>query len=51
MKHKAQLFLDEGTMFGESGSGYERLSLACPRRVLVQAMERLEKAIKELPAK
>lgn len=51
MKHKAQLFLDEGTMFGESGSGYDRLSLACPRRVLVQAMERLEKAIKERPAK
>lgn len=50
MKHKAQLFLDEGTMFGESGSGYERISLACPRRVLVQAMERLEKAVKELQA-
>lgn len=49
MKYKAQLFLDEGYIFGESGRGFERLSLACPRQVLKEALERLAKAVKELP--
>ena len=35
------LFFDEGYLFGQEGAGFERINLACPRRVLVQAMERL----------
>lgn len=48
MKTKAQLFLDEGYIFGESGRGYERVNLACPRRVLEKALLRLETAVKAL---
>ena len=47
MVNKAQLFLDEGYMFGDEGIGYERVNLACPKRVLAAALERLEKAVKE----
>lgn len=50
MKQKALLFMDEGYIFGESGRGFERLNLACPGWVLIKALERLEKAIKELSA-
>lgn len=45
---KAKLWLDKGTMFGHSGEGFERINIACPRSVLVDAMERLHRAINEL---
>ena len=38
------LFFDEGYLFGDEGEGFERLNLACPRRVLEAAMERLKAA-------
>ena len=47
MVNKAQLFLDEGYMFGDEGIGYERVNLACPKWVLEASLERFEKAIKE----
>lgn len=43
---KGELFLDEGYIFGEEGSGFERVNLACPQWVLKEALERMEKAIK-----
>ncbi len=43
--HKAGLWLDVGTMFGEPGAGFERINVACPREVLRQALERLEAAV------
>ncbi|MDR2368042.1 MAG: pyridoxal phosphate-dependent aminotransferase [Deltaproteobacteria bacterium] len=43
---KAKLWLDEGTMFGPSGANFQRMNVACPRSVLLEALERLEKAIK-----
>ena len=48
MLKKAKLWLDEGTMFGSSGSMFMRINIACPRSTLKQALERLEKAAKEL---
>ena len=47
MVQKAELFLDEGYMFGEEGAGFERINIACPQWVLKAALGRLEKAIKE----
>lgn len=47
MTKKAGLNLDEGYIFGEGGGGFERIVLACPRRYLVAAMERLDKAAQE----
>jgi bifunctional pyridoxal-dependent enzyme with beta-cystathionase and maltose regulon repressor activities len=45
MRKKAYLFLDEGYMFGETGKGYERINLACPTRVLQEALDRLHNAL------
>lgn len=47
MLEKAHLWLDEGYIFGTGGDGFERFNVACPRSVLKQALEQLEKAIKE----
>lgn len=41
----AKLWLDDGTMFGTGGSGFMRLNIACPRSVLIRALEQLEKAV------
>ncbi|GHV03908.1 hypothetical protein FACS1894211_16630 [Clostridia bacterium] len=41
---KAGLWLDGGTIFGKSGAGFQRLNFACPRAVLKDALERLERA-------
>ena len=46
MVQKAELFLDEGYIFGEGGEGFERLNLACPKWVLKAGLERLEQAVK-----
>ena len=43
---EARLALDEGYIFGEGGKGFERINIACPRSVLQEGLERLEKAIK-----
>ena len=44
---KARLWLDGGGMFGDSGKGFQRINVACPRRILEEAMERLKEALKE----
>lgn len=46
--HKAGLWLDAGSMFGEEGTGFERVNAACPRSVLKEALERLEQAVEQL---
>lgn len=48
MINKAELFLDEGYIFGENGKGYERINLAAPTEVIKEALERLDKALNEL---
>jgi cystathionine beta-lyase len=45
---KAQLFFDEGYMFGDEGTGFERMNLACPTKVLMEALKRLKKSVDEL---
>lgn len=47
---QAKLWLDDGTMFGTGGSGFMRLNIACPRAVLAQALQQLERAIKARPS-
>jgi bifunctional pyridoxal-dependent enzyme with beta-cystathionase and maltose regulon repressor activities len=41
MIKEAELFTDEGYIFGETGEGYERFNIACPGYVLQDAMKRL----------
>ena len=45
---KAHLALNDGTVFGQEGTGYMRLNIGCPRSVLAQAMKQLEAAYKQL---
>lgn len=47
MKEKAHAFFDEGWIFGDAGEGFERINLACPRRVLAETMERVASVIDE----
>lgn len=46
MTREALLFLDEGTLFGMGGAGFERFNLACPQEVLREALERLDAAVR-----
>ena len=48
MLNKARVWPDMGTMFGEKTGQFIRLALACPRSVVEEVMNRLEKAIKEI---
>lgn len=47
MLNKAHVWPDFGTQFGEKTGQFIRLALACPRSVVAEVMERLEKAIRE----
>lgn len=42
---RAKLWLDGGHMFGQGGSGFQRINIACPRSLLEQAMDRLAAAV------
>lgn len=46
--NKAKLWLDDGFIFGDGGSGFERMNIACPRTVLKEALDRLKNAVKKL---
>ena len=42
---EAALFLDEGTVFGPEGAGFERINIATPTPVLEAGLERLRRAL------
>jgi cystathionine beta-lyase len=45
---KAKVGLNDGGRFGTGGDGWLRINIGCPRSVLKEALERLEKAFKSL---
>lgn len=45
MIREAGVWLDGGTMFGESGSGFQRINAACPRSILEKALENIRCAL------
>lgn len=45
--YKARLWLDSGKIFGACGRGFQRINVACPRSVLLQALERMKEAIRK----
>lgn len=47
---RARLALNDGMMFGEAGAQHMRLNVASPRRVIEEAMKRLDEAVKQLKA-
>lgn len=44
IENKGKLWLDTGSMFGEAGTGYERINIACHRATLEECLNRLRKA-------
>ena len=46
MHMEAEVFFDEGYVFGEEGNGFERMNIACPTKVMVEGLERLKKTLK-----
>lgn len=48
---KAKLGLNHGPVFGQGGSGFQRMNVACPRSIVEEAMERLNRAINNLVQK
>ncbi|OGN88475.1 MAG: cystathionine beta-lyase [Chloroflexi bacterium RBG_13_46_14] len=48
MREKAKVGLNDGYTFGESGSGFQRMNIACPRSILQEALTRIEKAVNSL---
>jgi cystathionine beta-lyase len=45
VRNKAHLWLNDGALFGTAGEGFQRLNLACPRSILVEALNRLKVAL------
>lgn len=44
--HQAGLWLDSGRIFGESGRGFQRINVACPRKTLETALVQLAEAVR-----
>lgn len=42
LKEEANLFFDEGFIFGDQGAGFERWNLACPTKYIYAALGRLK---------
>lgn len=43
--HEAKLWLDGGGMFGAGGAGFQRINAACPKKLLREALERIQKVL------
>ncbi|HAG16553.1 MAG TPA: cystathionine beta-lyase, partial [Bacteroidales bacterium] len=46
--HKAGIGLNSGTIFGENGSGFMRMNVACPLSILEKALVQLKNAVDSL---
>jgi cystathionine beta-lyase len=49
--HEAGLWLDNGSMFGTEGEGFQRINIACPRATLEKAFSQLKQAVDKLDLK
>jgi cystathionine beta-lyase len=48
MLEEAKVYLDEGFIFGYEGEGFERINIACPRAILVEALDRIRHAVAKI---
>ncbi len=48
IRQKARLWLNSGTLFGKTGECFQRVNLACPRSILVEALNRIKNALKNI---
>jgi len=42
---KARVWLDDGPMFGPGGAGFQRINIACPRKILKEGLRRIAGAL------
>ncbi len=47
MIEKAKVGLLDGYKFGQGGEGFQRINIGCPRIILKESLERIEKAVNE----
>jgi cysteine-S-conjugate beta-lyase len=45
MREEARVGLEDGFIFGESGGGFMRMNIACPKYILKEALIRIETAV------
>ena len=45
IRERAGVYLDDGSIFGAEGAGFQRFNLACPRSVVKECVDRLAEAI------
>ena len=50
MVEKARVGCGEGMWFGPEGAGFERLTMACPRAILAEGLDRIAAAVRSLSA-
>ena len=43
---KENLWVNEGSLYGEAGEGFIRINIACPRQQLIEGLNRLRRALK-----
>ncbi len=43
--NQEKLWLDSGKIFGSCGEGFQRINVACPRKVLEEAMDRIKNVV------
>jgi cystathionine beta-lyase len=48
MLEEAKVYFEEGFIFGPEGEGFERINIACPRAILVEALDRIRQTIGKL---
>lgn len=47
MINEAKLGLNDGLLFGEAGSGFQRMNIGCPRATVKEGLERLRSAVEK----
>jgi cystathionine beta-lyase len=45
---QAGVGLNDGSTFGTDGAGFQRINFACPRSLLMEGLQRIERAVKKL---
>jgi cystathionine beta-lyase len=48
---KARVYFSDGKIFGDEAAGFVRINFGCPRSILREALERIERAVKEVPCR
>jgi len=49
--NRCRVYFTDGKIFGDEAAGFVRINFGCPRSVLCEALERIERAVKEAPCR